>query len=150
MNKPGFWAVALITFALGWLAIIKFFIPAVQAPTKQELINSLAPTDIVTSTESVVATPLEPVTPIAPTELATPIESVDMVTPTVPKATETPVAVDCQEAGGNWSGGYHECENIDAQWCQKRGGQFKECESACRHNQAAGFCTTQCIPVCQL
>lgn len=144
MNKPGFWAIALITFALGWLAIIKFFIPAVQAPTNQELINSLAPIDIVTSTESVVATPLEPVTP------ADPIAPAELVTSTVPKTTETPVAVDCQEAGGNWSGGYHECENVDAQWCQKRGGQFKECESACRHNQAAGFCTTQCIPVCQL
>ena len=143
MNKPGFWAVALITFALGWLAIVKFFIPAIQAPTKQELINSLAPTDIVTSTESAAATPLEPITP------ADPIAPAELVTSTVPKTTEIPVAVDCQEVGGNWSGGYHECENVDAQWCQKRGGQFKECESACRHNQAAGFCTTQCIPVCQ-
>ncbi len=114
--------------------IIKFFTPSVKAPTS--LINTV---NLATSTEAnTINTPLEP---------AAPIEQATIITST---ATETTKPTTCQAAGGNWSEGYRECENVSADWCRQQGGQFKECESACRHNESQGFCITQCIPVCQL
>lgn len=55
----------------------------------------------------------------------------------------------CKDAGGNWLGEFNECEYVSREWCDEKGGQFKECESACRHNPEAEFCTLQCVIVCQ-
>lgn len=143
MNKLGFWVVALISFVLLWWAIIKFFIPSVQAPTKENLINSTTAINLNTSIEpeSPAATSIDP---------AITIEPAATIEPATPVTTETPSTSNCQAAGGNWSETYRECENVSADWCHQQGGQFKECASACRHNEAEGFCIMQCIPVCQL
>lgn len=143
MNKLGFWVVALISFALLWWVIIKFFIPSVQTPTKENLINSTTAINLNTSIEpgSPAATSIDPVMTIEP---------VTTIEPVAPIATEASIPTSCQATGGTWSGGYRECENVSADWCRQQGGQFKECASACRHNEAEGFCIMQCIPVCQL
>ncbi len=149
MNKLGFWVVALISFALLWWAIIKFFIPSVQAPTKDDLRTNLIQEEKVeqlsatTSINSNTSIEIE-------SAIATSIDSVTAIEPTTPVTTESPSPSNCQAAGGTWSGSYHECENVSADWCRQQGGQFKECASACRHNEAEGFCIMQCIPVCQL
>ena len=55
----------------------------------------------------------------------------------------------CSDSGGNWLANYNECEYTSQEWCNKKGGEFKECESACRHDPTAEICTLQCVPVCQ-
>ncbi len=56
----------------------------------------------------------------------------------------------CEQSGGTWVDDYDECEYIGREWCENSEGIFKECESACRHDPEADFCTLQCVPVCQL
>src|SRR5579863_9244070 len=55
----------------------------------------------------------------------------------------------CAENNGTWLEKYRECESVSQQWCHSAGGQFLECESACRHASAPGPCTMQCVPVCK-
>ena len=54
----------------------------------------------------------------------------------------------CQSNGGNWLPEFIECEGISSDQCKVIGGEFKECESACRHDPKAEVCTLQCVPVC--
>lgn len=61
-----------------------------------------------------------------------------------------PTAADCQKNSGTWLAQYRECEYISKDWCDRFGGMFNECESACRHNPQAEVCTLQCVPVCEL
>ena len=56
---------------------------------------------------------------------------------------------DCADNGGQWLKDFQECENVSRQWCGQAGGNFAECESACRHNPSAEVCTMQCVPVCK-
>ena len=60
------------------------------------------------------------------------------------------VAEECEEAGGTWLNDYNECEYVGREWCESRGGEFLECESACRHDPEAEICTLQCVLVCKL
>ena len=54
----------------------------------------------------------------------------------------------CQEVGGTPLEEYSECEYVSEQVCEYLGGEFKECESACRHDPEAEVCITLCVPVC--
>lgn len=58
--------------------------------------------------------------------------------------------VDCLQNNGKWLKEFNECEYIDKEWCDQKGGEFFECQSACRHDPEANFCTEQCVPVCVL
>lgn len=58
------------------------------------------------------------------------------------------MATDCQENQGVWLEEYKECESIGQDWCDRMGGKFNECGSACRHNPDAEICTLQCVPFC--
>ncbi|MFT4261427.1 MAG: hypothetical protein ACMXX9_03270 [Candidatus Woesearchaeota archaeon] len=55
----------------------------------------------------------------------------------------------CEVAGGNALPEFSECEYISQQICQELGGEFFECESACRNDPEAMFCTLQCVQVCK-
>jgi len=54
----------------------------------------------------------------------------------------------CTKYGGQWLAEFSECEYISEDQCSEMNGTFKECESACRHDQDAEICTTQCVQVC--
>lgn len=54
----------------------------------------------------------------------------------------------CGIEGANWVDEYSECEYVPQDWCEQMGGQYLECESACRHDDAE-ICTMQCVPVCK-
>ncbi len=56
---------------------------------------------------------------------------------------------ECTQGGGNWLAEYKECEYLSKEWCDENGGEFKECESACRNDPEAEICTMQCVIVCQ-
>ena len=62
----------------------------------------------------------------------------------------TNLGTECVTEGGNWLTEHHECEYVSREWCDEKGGEFQECESACRHNPEAEFCTLQCVIVCAL
>ncbi|MEX2515086.1 MAG: trypsin inhibitor-like cysteine-rich domain-containing protein [Candidatus Paceibacterota bacterium] len=77
------------------------------------------------------------------------------VTPEAPATTDSNpddvgVANSCSAAGGTWLAESKECEYISRQWCSQQDGNFQECTSACRHQENAEICTSQCVPVCQL
>ena len=55
----------------------------------------------------------------------------------------------CLVAQGKWLAEFSECEDVSQDWCVTNGGQFKECESACRHDPKASVCILMCVPVCQ-
>lgn len=57
---------------------------------------------------------------------------------------------DCQIINGEWLDQYQECMYVSKNWCDKQGGVYNECASACRHDPKAQVCTMQCVPVCQL
>jgi|GEM_PF-1364648 len=59
------------------------------------------------------------------------------------------IGTECVAAGGNWLADYEECEYVSEEWCDDEGGEFYECESACRHNPEAEICTLQCVVVCK-
>lgn len=60
------------------------------------------------------------------------------------------LSTSCQEHKGTWIEVSQECEYPDSrEWCEEAGGEFKECESACRNNPDAEICTMQCVIVCQ-
>jgi len=70
-----------------------------------------------------------------------------VVAPTTVLAQQLPKL--CAENNGTWLEKYRECESVSQQWCKTAGGEFEECESACRHASAPGPCTMQCVPVCK-
>lgn len=55
----------------------------------------------------------------------------------------------CSDLSGTWIKDTRECEYISKQDCEKNGGTFNECESACRNNPDTQICTMQCVIVCQ-
>ncbi len=55
---------------------------------------------------------------------------------------------ECLENDGIWIDEHEECENISESVCKELNGEFKECESACRNDPTAEFCTLQCVAVC--
>ena len=59
------------------------------------------------------------------------------------------LAEGCEEHNGTWLSEYKECENMEEGWCEEAGGEYLECESACRHDTEAKICTMQCVPVCE-
>ena len=48
----------------------------------------------------------------------------------------------------NWLEKEKECERVSEAYCQKLGGIFEECASACRHDTQANECIEICVPVC--
>ena len=62
-------------------------------------------------------------------------------------ATEN-IAEQCNDVGGNWIDDYNECEQISMDQCDKLGGSFDDCASACRHDPEAEVCMQVCVPVC--
>ena len=65
-------------------------------------------------------------------------------------APDTNMQSQCEEHKGKWIEEFSECEYPDSQeWCEEVGGEFQECESACRNNPEAEICTLQCVQVCQ-
>lgn len=58
------------------------------------------------------------------------------------------VDAQCQELGGEWLAQYNECEGLSGMHCRLLEGEYRECESACRHIQGASFCTDACVQVC--
>jgi len=59
------------------------------------------------------------------------------------------LAAACQNNQGTWLAEFNECEHVSKEWCKQNGGEFNECESACRHNPGAEICTLQCVLVCK-
>lgn len=55
----------------------------------------------------------------------------------------------CKYNGGNWIKSAQECEGISKDVCSQIGGNFNECESACRNDPNAQMCTMQCVQVCK-
>ena len=53
----------------------------------------------------------------------------------------------CRNHGGEWLPEFNECESISEDQCLEMKGTFKECESACRHDNSE-VCTLQCVQVC--
>lgn len=62
----------------------------------------------------------------------------------------------CNSAYGNWLSEYNECEMIYLSAdegkleCDKLGGTFYPCPSACRHDSKTTLCLSRCVPVCAL
>ncbi|MDD3645836.1 MAG: hypothetical protein PHH06_00345 [Candidatus Gracilibacteria bacterium] len=65
--------------------------------------------------------------------------------------TEISAEHECEEHGGKWLEGYkfNECGGVSKEICEKIGGNFNECASACRNNPEAEVCTLQCVQVCE-
>jgi len=59
------------------------------------------------------------------------------------------VGESCIEVGGVWVADFAECEGVGQEWCASIGGNFYECESACRHDPSAEICIEMCVPVCK-
>ena len=55
----------------------------------------------------------------------------------------------CLGNEGTWINEYSECEYISENLCTENGGQYFECESACRHDIEETACTKQCVAVCE-
>ncbi|MFP4567405.1 MAG: hypothetical protein ACLFN8_00520 [Candidatus Woesearchaeota archaeon] len=55
----------------------------------------------------------------------------------------------CGLLGGTYLEEHNECEYISQETCEYLGGDFKECESACRHDPDAEMCTMECVIVCE-
>ena len=69
------------------------------------------------------------------------------VTPTPALGQQVPES--CAQNNGTWLKKYKECEYTSREWCDRAGGHFDECGSACRHEVNPGPCTMQCVPVCK-
>ncbi len=56
----------------------------------------------------------------------------------------------CELLGGNALPEFDECEMISQAACEQLGGEFLECESACRNDPDYPdvICTMQCVQVC--
>lgn len=55
----------------------------------------------------------------------------------------------CLAADNKWIPETSECEGMSREQCEKLGGTFNECASACRNDPEAEICTMQCVLVCQ-
>jgi hypothetical protein len=59
----------------------------------------------------------------------------------------------CEENNGTWLEEFQECEYISRDVCEAAGGEFRECESACRNEESEDgapiACTMQCVQVCK-
>ena len=55
----------------------------------------------------------------------------------------------CVSFDGKWLSGSNECEGINKVECEKMGGKYNECASACRNDPKAQICTMQCVLVCE-
>ncbi|MCC7574327.1 hypothetical protein KO361_01945 [Candidatus Woesearchaeota archaeon] len=55
----------------------------------------------------------------------------------------------CAQIGGTPLPEFNECEYIPEDACTYIEGKFYECESACRNDPEAEFCTLQCVQVCK-
>ncbi len=55
----------------------------------------------------------------------------------------------CLSFDGNWISDTQECEGMSKDQCEKLGGAFNECASACRNDPDAEICTLQCVLVCK-
>jgi hypothetical protein len=55
----------------------------------------------------------------------------------------------CLSFDGNWIPETRECEGMSREQCEKLGGTYNECASACRNDPNAEICTLQCVLVCQ-
>lgn len=60
------------------------------------------------------------------------------------------LGITCEDFGGDWVADYSECEFLSEDYCSLMGGEFFECESACRHELEPGPCVLMCIPVCKI
>ena len=60
------------------------------------------------------------------------------------------VMVQCDRRMGVWFKESRVCEvnQLSKEECIKQGGEFNECNSACRHNPKAEVCTMQCVLTC--
>ena len=56
----------------------------------------------------------------------------------------------CDRYQGTWLEEHRECEYVSQDQCSLMGGEFRECESACRHDPTAEICTLQCVIVCSI
>lgn len=56
---------------------------------------------------------------------------------------------ECLSLKGGWLSGSNECEGIGKDDCEKIGGTFNSCASACRNDPKAQICTMQCVLVCE-
>ncbi len=56
----------------------------------------------------------------------------------------------CEDNGGVWYFDNDICEmnQLSKDECEKQGGEFNECASACRHDPKAEVCTMQCVLTC--
>ena len=56
----------------------------------------------------------------------------------------------CKNRGGVWYPVSNVCEinSLSKEECLAQGGEFNECDSACRHDPKAQVCTLQCVLTC--
>ncbi len=54
----------------------------------------------------------------------------------------------CEELEGKWLDEYSECEGIERLDCEKMGGKYENCASACRHDSETEACIDVCVEVC--
>jgi len=55
----------------------------------------------------------------------------------------------CELLGGKWFSKAKECEAPAENWCERNGGTYNSCASACRGLSAGSICTEECVPVCK-
>ena len=75
------------------------------------------------------------------------------LTPTLTQVNESTdsdkdVGVRCKKDGGVWLAAYNECEGVNQETCEKYGGEFDSCASACRHKPETEVCIQICVEVC--
>jgi len=58
--------------------------------------------------------------------------------------------ISCENRGGEWFAESAVCEinSFSQNECLAQGGEFNECNSACRHDPEAEMCTMQCVLTC--
>lgn len=68
-----------------------------------------------------------------------------------PKSDNSSVKESCENLDARWLSRYDECEGwpVTKEWCEDAGGEFFECESACRHDKGDGMCIMSCVKVCK-
>ncbi len=55
---------------------------------------------------------------------------------------------DCAKNNGVWYNSVCEINSLSKEECSIKGGEFNECNSACRHDPKAEVCTMQCVLTC--
>lgn len=55
----------------------------------------------------------------------------------------------CIDINGKFLAEFNECEGISEKSCTELGGEFFECESACRNDPDAEMCIEMCVQVCK-